>query len=235
MSHLEDVYEKLETVEKTINQLGDVTSQKVNVTDFPDFCLLIADLVGYSTAYGSDLAVQLRVNATVLNSFARFRGAVPTHTARALADRVRSHLRSLDPGTSQPSTKRTPAQDLSPQPTPVIPAEEWRFVHIEPGTKTRIAAISALLDTIIVGLAKTNLPPEHQALTQIERAQLIAILETALQILKAPIMEPGMLKTAQDSLTRLARKTAEKQAETGLGTAASEGARRLWELITSLF
>jgi hypothetical protein len=86
-----------------------------------------------------------------------------------------------------------------------------------------------------VRLAKTNLPPEQQALSQIERAQLIAILETALQILKAPIMEPGMLKKAQDGLKRLAGKTAEKQAETGLGYAASEGARLLWELIKSLF
>ncbi|MBY0226277.1 MAG: hypothetical protein K2Q28_10775 [Hyphomicrobium sp.] len=122
-----------------------------------------------------------------------------------------------------------------PPPDPVIPAEEWRFVQIAPGTKTRIAAISALLDTIIVRLAKTNLPAEEQVLSEIERAQLIAILETALQILKAPIMEPGMLKKAQDSLKRLASKTAEKQAETGLGSAASEGARQLWELIKSLF
>lgn len=202
-----------------------------------DFCLVVADLVGYSTAYGSDLAVQLRVDASTLNKFAKFRGTVTAHTARALADRVRSYLRSLDQGSPKPrpETKQPRAQHAMPPPDPVIPAEEWRFVQIAPGTKTRIAAISALLDTIIVRLAKTNLPAEEQVLSEIERAQLIAILETALQILKAPIMEPGMLKKAQDSLKRLASKTAEKQAETGLGSAASEGARQLWELIKSLF
>lgn len=237
MSHLEDLYEKLDTVEKAIRELGEVTGQKVDVTDFPDFCLVVADLVGYSTAYGSDLTVQLRIDASTLNKFAKFRGTVTTQAARALANRVRSYLRSLDQRTPKPrpETKQLSPQEVTPPPDPVIPAEEWRFVHIAPGTKTRIAAISALLDTIIVRLAKTNLPPEQQALSQIERAQLIAILETALQILKAPIMEPGMLKKAQDGLKRLAGKTAEKQAETGLGYAASEGARLLWELIKSLF
>lgn len=237
MSHLEDLYEKLEIVEEAIHKLDAATTQKVDVTDFPDFCLVVADLVGYSTAYGSDLAPQLRIDASTLNKFAKFRGTVTTQTARALADRVRSYLRSLDQGTPKPrrETSQLPPQDATPPPDPVIPAEEWRFVHIAPGTKTRIAAISALLDTIIVRLAKTNLPPEQQALSQIERAQLIAILETALQILKAPIMEPGMLKKAQEKLKRLADKTVEKQTEAGLGNAASEGARMLWELIKSLF
>jgi hypothetical protein len=49
-----------------------------------------------------------------------------------------------------------------------------------------------------------------------------------IHILKSPIMEPGMLKKAEDSLKRLAGKTVEKQAETGVGNAASEAARQLW-------
>jgi hypothetical protein len=53
----------------------------------------------------------------------------------------------------------------------------------------KIGAISPLLDSIIVQTKGANEPPDQQILTEIERKQLIAILETALNVLRSPLVE----------------------------------------------
>jgi hypothetical protein len=54
-------------------------------------------------------------------------------------------------------------------------------------------------------------------------------------MLKAPMAEKSLLTKAREGLQRVATKTAEKQAEQGLGTTADEAARMLWDFIKSVF
>jgi hypothetical protein len=63
----------------------------------------------------------------------------------------------------------------------------------------------------------------------------VAVLETVLHVLKAPMVEKSLLSKAQEALKRVAERTAEKKAEQGLGNAASQGARMLRDLLKALF
>ena len=101
--------------------------------------------------------------------------------------------------------------------------------------KQKIGAISALLDSIIEQIGGSNAPPEEQALTEIERAELIAILETALHVLRAPMVEKGLLKKAQSILKRGADKAVEKGVQEGVGSLMHAARERIGELIMYLF
>ncbi len=54
-------------------------------------------------------------------------------------------------------------------------------------------------------------------------------------VLKTPVVEKGLLKKAYEGLTRASKKAAEKQAEEGIGSAASEAGRLLLDLIKGWF
>lgn len=234
MADLDNIHDLLDIVETTISALDQDPRQEIDVSDYSEFCLALNDLVGYS-AYSD---VQLGINSSILNKFLKFNGRVPRRTALTVTDRVRSYLRSLD----QATPPRPPAQ---PHPTPAprpnllkpitIIAEEWKLVQPTSELKAKITAISSLLDAIINQMQRSNSPPEAQLLSEIDRAQLIAILETALLVLKAPIMEKGILKKTKEVLTRTASSAAEKGLQQGMGNAATEAARQLAELIKSLF
>ena len=101
--------------------------------------------------------------------------------------------------------------------------------------KLTIHAVSTLLDGIVQQVKQTNLPPDDQILTQLEREQLIAILETTLAVLKSPMAEKGLLTKARESVGRAAGSAAEKGVQEGLGTMASAAAERLAMLVRSIF
>jgi len=71
-------------------------------------------------------------------------------------------------------------------------------------------------------------------LTDIERAQLIAILETTLAVLKGPMVEPGLLKKAARIAKDIAERTAKKKVEEGLGVALGYAGKKLFDLLASL-
>jgi hypothetical protein len=111
----------------------------------------------------------------------------------------------------------------------------WVLVQPTDDTKAKIAAVSRILETFVAQLKGTNSSPDQQALTELERAMLVTVLETALQVLKAPMVEKSLLTKSQEALKHVATRTAEKQAEQGLGKLAGEGARMLLDLLKSLF
>jgi hypothetical protein len=251
MDSLANIHANLETIEQTIAQLGDDKRKDIDVTDYSEFCLAVNDILGYDNTAYTDMASTLGINPGILNKFLKFRGKVPTHTARTMADRLRSYVRSLD---QQTPKRQPPPQDQGRtalgtprrQPKPeaakvadaqplTFTAEQWSMVQLTTETKAKIAAISSLLDTIIVQMKRTNVPPEHQAITDIERQQLIAVLEAALAVLKSPLVEKGLLKKAYEGLTRASKKAAEKQVEQGIGNASSEAGRLLFDLIKGWF
>jgi hypothetical protein len=251
MGRLENIHANLETIEEAIAQLADDKRKEIDVTDYAEFCLAVNDILGYdSTAY-TEMAGLLGINASILTKFLKFRGTVPTQTARAMANRLRSYLRSLDQATPkremspsegdktarrpEKSTPKPKSVKITEAPLFTFSAEQWSMVQLTTGTKAKIATISTLLDTIIVQMKRTNAPPEHQAITDIERQQLIAVLEAALAILKTPLVEKGLLKKTYESLTRASQKAVEKQAEQGIGNASSEAGRLLLDLIKGWF
>jgi hypothetical protein len=108
--------------------------------------------------------------------------------------------------------------------------DEGNWVLVPTDTKLKIAALSEILDTIVVQLKGVN-DPQQQALSEIERAQLVAVLETVLAMLKAPMAERSLLSKALAGLRRVAANALENQVEQGLGTMASEGARLLSDFV----
>jgi predicted lipoprotein len=142
MSHLDDLYEMLEIVDNALLSMNKVHDSRISVTDYPDFCLLIADLVGDS-AWHSELSTTLRLDATTLNKFAKFRGTVSTFHARAIADRLRSHLRSLDQAIAQQERARAKNGPNLPEQKPfTLTAEQWQLINATSEVKAKIAAVS---------------------------------------------------------------------------------------------
>jgi hypothetical protein len=60
-------------------------------------------------------------------------------------------------------------------------------------------------------------------------------LETALNVLKSPMVEKGLLKKAKEILTKGAESTAEKGVQQGLGKLMEAAGHRIAELIGLLF
>src|SRR5262245_19279092 len=107
MDSLENIHANLETIEQTIAQLADDKRKDIDVTNYSEFCLAVNDILGYDNTAYTDMASTLGINPSILNKFLKFRGKVPTHTARTVADRLRSYVRSLD--------QRTPKSEPPPQ------------------------------------------------------------------------------------------------------------------------
>jgi hypothetical protein len=192
------------------------------------------------------MAAKLGINAAILTKFLKFRGKVPIHMARSVADRLRSYVRSLDQVRPRreppPSDDRTTRRKPPPQRAKILgetpltfSAEQWLMVHLTSETKVKIATISSLLDTIISQIKRTNAPPDFQAITDIERKQLVAVLEAALAILKSPLVEKGLLKRACEGLARMSTRAAEREVEQGIGHASSAARQLLVDLVKSWF
>ncbi|MDP8997624.1 MAG: hypothetical protein M3O03_11580 [Pseudomonadota bacterium] len=115
----------------------------------------------------------------------------------------------------------------------IVRAEAWVFVPKNNETKQKIKLISELLDDIVLQVRSSNLPPSEQLLTDIEKAELIAILQTALNILKSPMVESGLLKTLEGTLKELGIKAAREKIQQGLGIGMQTGAHAIWELLKS--
>ncbi|MEH2508426.1 hypothetical protein V1290_007237 [Bradyrhizobium sp. AZCC 1578] len=108
------------------------------------------------------------------------------------------------------------------------------MVGVASEAKQKINLISVLLDSIVVQVKGANAPTAEQLLTDVERQQLIAILETTLNVLKSPLVETGMLKTAQKTLKEASGKAAKGSLQKGLGKLMDAGADRIAELLIKL-
>ncbi|ARM86473.1 hypothetical protein RHEC894_CH00112 [Rhizobium sp. CIAT894] len=186
----------------------------------------------------------LGINPSVANKLKNFDAKLRAPVMIAALGRARSYLRTLESehGGGKPSPEHPANQDLliqelaeaHPPPPIQVWAEQWVYLKRGSRAKVIIADVSELLDEAVFLAKATNLPEDQAALTAIERAQLIAILETTLAVLRAPMVEPGLLKKAAGIAKEVAQKTAKKKAEEALGTGLEVVAKRLLELIGSL-
>ncbi|MHB2211680.1 hypothetical protein [Methylobacterium sp. CM6257] len=241
MIDLEELHRMLDIIEAQIDHLSGVDAEYVDVNQVGDLCGVLIELLDYTSIYESPI---LGLNRTTLTRYVKFRGPYPTSEARYIAQRTRSFLRSLDHATDPHRPPVRPNEDVPRLPeksaqeglqTLDIAAEGWRYVGPSSELKAKITALSSLLDSIILRVEGSNMPPDQQALTQLERNQLIAMLETALAVLKAPMLERGLLKRLRKTLGNTAAKAAETEAEQGLGKLAELAGQWIGDLISSLW
>ncbi|MCR6735655.1 MAG: hypothetical protein NVV83_16940 [Afipia sp.] len=237
MEDIDEIHRLLGVVDEELFYLQNLEREQINVVeDLGELCLVIGEIFGWGSVYYDDV-VRLGINPTILNKFAKMRGSVKKRDAVAVAERVRSYLRSLDQKTLQNDVAPFASAKGHTQPTQILTvrASEWVAIEQSASTKGKILAIAALLDNIIEQTKKSNLPPDEQILTEIERNQLIAILETALQVLKSPLAEKGLMSKAREELEKAARSAAEKGVQTSLGHLAGMAVEKITDLLRIIF
>lgn len=235
---LEDIHRLIDTVEAAIRVIDSAPTDSIQIQTIPELSEVILELLGWTnTAY---IQNELGINPSVLTKFVKVRGVIQTNLARRIADRIRSYLKSQDQPFLQPDLK--PAKEKKkPEPKPkaasatAFVGEQWVAVRTTSEVKMKIGAIAALLDSVIVQTKGANEPPDQQILTEIERQQLIAILETALNVLRSPLVEKGLLTKTQSVLKKSAESAAEKGVQQGLGKLMEGTGARIMELIGMLF
>lgn len=242
---IEDVHRLLDMLDDFIPRI-DRLPQRLRAEQVPELSEVILELLGWTnTAY---IENNLGIDASILSRFVKMRGGLLKSDVRFVADRLRTHLRSQDQRSQSKDAKKTPQGERPESKNPdeqkasatqtrtlIVRGEEWVRVPQRGEVKQRIGAISAMLDSIIQQIGRSNAPEEEQALTALERAELIAILETALHVLRAPMVEKGLMKRAGEELKKAAEKAAEKSVQEGVGSIMGAARDRLLELIASIF
>ena len=242
---IEDLHRMLDDIEQVRRELSAHTSSaKVHVADYPELCMVILEILGWTNSAYMDTT--LNINSSLLNKFVKIRGTIPVHVARAVADRVRSFLRSQDQS-DLPETIR--ALEVKPQVPPrlqktemvtstkqatneiVVVATAERWIVRTSEMQKKIGLITSLLSSIIDQTRSSNLPESEQVMTDVERQQLIALLETTLNVLKSPLVEEGLLKKTGKSLKKAAASAAEKKVQIGLGKLMGLCGDKIWEFI----
>jgi hypothetical protein len=236
---LEDIHRLIDTVEEGLRKIERAPTDSVQVHQIPELSEAIIELLGWTnTAYVEN---QLGINPSVLSKFVKMRGVIRKPLATKVADRLRGYLKSQDQAFLQPDVKPEAAtpKKTKPKPEPSrsldFRGDHWVAIRTSSEMKMKIGAISALLDSIIVQTKGANEPPDEQILTELERQQLIAILETALNVLKSPLAERGLLKKTQSILKKGAESAAEKGVQQGLGKLMEGAGMRIAEVIKLLF
>jgi hypothetical protein len=230
---IEEIHEMLDTLEDAAIEIEESSGDPIDAANLPLLSSIVSQLADYSRS-GSDVQ-GLNVSPTILGRFTKFRGKVSRKDALLVVERVRSFLRSEDQQFKEPKRKRkTVAASSLALPPMTFTASKWVMVQSGSDAKQKIAAIATLLDSIIRQTKGANLPENEQILTAIERAQLIAILETALAVLRSPIIETGIMKKASDSLKKAAADAAEKGVQEGVSIMMTAAIHRIFDLLKAI-
>lgn len=118
---------------------------------------------------------------------------------------------------------------------PIVTAEAWAIIPISAPARQKIALIAELLEEVLSGITGSNLPADQQALSEIEKAQLIAILQTALKLLQSPMVERGLIRRLTQMLKDAAIKAGEKQVQQGVAQGMEEASKQLMEFMKNFF
>jgi hypothetical protein len=232
----DQLHEWLDTLEAAASELASETVELVDAGDYAEVGGVVNDLMSYRSAYDDPLPKVLRLPPTLVRRFQKFSGKVTLKEAQMLVDRLRTYLRSMDQLGPEPKETSDALVIASPfLAKAAFPAIEWRSVPRTSEVKTQIAQVSQILDEIVSRIQRSNNSPAEQYLTEIERQQLIAILQTTLAVLKAPIIEKGLLLKARAALQDAAVKAGEKRVEEFVNALAGQGVGWLTDLIHHVF
>src|SRR5262245_29204012 len=130
---LEDIHRMIDTVEEGIRRLESWDRPgEIPVTWLADISEAVIELLGWTnTGYMEN---ELGIQSSVLNKFVKGRGRIQKHVARAVADRLRSYLKSQDQAFLQPDVtpeKKDVAKPEPPAERPVqFAGQSWVAVKI---------------------------------------------------------------------------------------------------------
>ncbi len=237
---LEEIHEMLDAIEQSLSRLraANLHDKLMPMAYIPEAVSVFMDFEMNGVLYDTG------INRSVANKLKTFDAKLRAPVMVAALQRARSYLRTLESEHGGASLSEHEAhQDLWRQEVaeahPPQPIQIWtdQWVYVKRGSRAKeiIVDVSELLDEAVLLAKTTNLPEDQAALTDIERAQLIAILETTLAVLKAPMIEPGLLKKTASIAKEVAERTAKKKTEEALGVGLAYVAKRLLELVASLF
>lgn len=223
---IDQLYDIIDMLDDDIRELEGVGRERVEVFRYKG----IFEAVSFLDEIG--MSNRLGLSHMDLDKFQRMSGVVDSAVLRQLTGRLKSLLREAE-GTILAIAATPTAPIASQLKEPSIAGQAVRITAVEWVQNDRdknaklIADLSELLDEAIVRARGTNLPPEKTALSAFQRKTLIDMLETALQMLKAPLVEKGLLKKLAEAAGEGAVAAIKKGSEVGLGIAL----KRLWELL----
>ena len=242
---LDEVHDLIDSVDFSVSELKASDQEFASYTALAGLTTAFLGLYHGWIDYGSDEARQLGVPPKLVKSLLKPEVKIRRHDAIVLGNRFHSLLKELESelGSSEKSTVpsppfSTPSENQKPasQQNVVeqVKASTWVSTPRVASIAIKISKVSTLLDDILYITVASNLPEQERALSPIERAQLIAVLETALQLLKAPLIERGLLETCKNWLVRAATRSAEKKTEETLGALTDKAAEELGDFISQL-
>jgi hypothetical protein len=237
---IDEVHEMLDAVERSLTKLrsANLYNKAMPVSFIGDGVSVIYELEG------AGILNSVGISSSILNKLKNLDGRVSASVMTAALERLRTFLRRLESefgGSTVPeddTDERLRDLDTMVERHPPKPVAAWteQWVYVPPRSKAKalIAELSELLDELVLIAKSTNLPEDQAALTDIDRAQLVALLETTLAVFKAPMVEPGLLKKLQRTATDAAMETIKSKTELALGEGLSAVAARLLELLQLL-
>ncbi len=236
LSIIDEIYDLQERVSQEADWLRENAS-KTNAS--LDHFSAIVDAVDFLDGQG--FGSRLGLSDMDLGKFHRWRGDVGANVLLRLTQRVQSLLRELEGQVSHLAALSVSQQGDSandserPETEMRIAVQPIKWVVLPRRANAElIADISSLLDEAVYLARTTNLPPDKAALSDIERAQLVALLETTLAILKAPLVEKGLLKKVADAAKDGAASAVTKKAEFALGYALGKVGELIVKLLAGL-
>lgn len=232
---LEEIREMLTAVGRSLSRLQavDLGDKLMPVTYVPEAVSVYEAFDARGILHAFDL------NPSVANKLKNHDAKLRARVMIAALKWTRTYLRTLESKlVAESSPSGNDSLDLAADTNPPEPIQIWteQWIYVRRGSQAKeiIADVSEWLEEAVRLAKATNLSEDQAALTDIERAQLVAILETTLAVLKSPMVEPGLLKKTARVAQEIARKAASTKAEEGLGAGLEYVGKRLLELVTSL-
>lgn len=239
---IDEVHYLISDVEESLSLLKGQTGDIAESWRLAGLTSAFLELYGGHIHYGSPEARELGVPPKLANALFKENAKIRLSDAIILGNRLLSKLHTLesefggefrerepDPPATEKAESDAVFDKASGGPSEYPSA--WAIVPSAGPIKLKIAQISQLLDDIAYAVRSSNLPESERALSDIERAQLIAVLETVLKLLKAPMVERGLLQKCGDWLAQTSKRVAQKQSEETLGSLAEKAFHELREFI----
>lgn len=243
---LQEVHNLIDKLESVRPMILNWTAPEIDLWDVPEVIDVVENLLDYDYAYNSDLPSQLGIPASTFRKLT-VRGSkrfIRRESLVIVVERLRTFLKTLESSTTIRSLETAPVSELTPEKrepasTDIkkihrVESEHWVQLHRDSDNQEKISSVALILESIVLQVSHSNVPAEEQLLSDIEKAQLVAILETALALLQAPMVEVGLLRNLSNRLKQLGQKSAEKKVQEGLERLADEGSERLIDLVSKL-
>jgi hypothetical protein len=221
-------------VHPILQELRAGSDHRIDVNRYPELRVALREIDGWSET--PDTYPKFAQG----RAFAKFKLGKSKSVGRehlaGLLDELCSHLLYRARSTryqEQSKAREPPTSELLA--ALAVDGDTWVAIRATPEIKRQIGLIGSLIDNILLQVRHANAPEGEQLLSEIERAQLIAILETALNVLKSPLAEKGLLKKAKTILNKGAESAAETGVQQGLGELMREATQQIGDLIRALF